>query len=742
MHIRPAYSFNVRLVSTRTRRTETGNKENLFGRYMPDGSTNIQVRGDEYYNIMPVWEWDKIPGVTAVDHPEDVIMDKAWGEPGSTNFVGGASDSLYGVSAYDMDYDGVKAKKSWFFFDRSVVCLGAGISGGNGGDVGTTVNQCWLKGSVNVGDVSGKASKIRVGYTAVLKDPSYVWHDGVGYVFPEGGSLTLSAVEQKGSWYRINNAHSKEDISGNVFKLWMDHGANPSNGKYVYAVIPGTVEEMSRESAAVRVVANSDTLQAVRHTALKMLQAVFYKPGVLVDSGIRLQADGVCILLLKIDNKGRVVLSVADPTQSEKEVSVSVRMAETGLVNQRCLLPQGVYAGSTVSYELRKSDAVTESNFSFAQKQLKTLLDSAEKKDTLFPRSTNDRGEIVATSLRDWTGGFFPGCLWYVYERTGDTVLKEAAKRWTEKLAPMQYFTGHHDLGFVLYSSFGNAYRLTGDRRYANVLVQAAKSLATRYKENVGCIKSWNSFSSWHGGAPYTYPVIIDNMMNLELLFFASKFSGDPRYREIAIRHAETTMKNQVRPDHSCYHVVCYDSGTGAVLARETAQGYSDNSAWSRGQAWGIYGFTVAYRETKDPRFLATARGMADFYLNNKRLPADKVPYWDFNVNEAGYVPGIKSGAKEGSAPMLRDVSAAAVAAAALLELAEYLGKDGSAYRRGAQEILSALGGAGYRAEPGGNGGFLLKHSVGSIPHGFEIDKPLIYADYYFLEALTRDRSE
>jgi uncharacterized protein YyaL (SSP411 family) len=197
-------------------------------------------------------------------------------------------------------------------------------------------------------------------------------------------------------------------------------------------------------------------------------------------------------------------------------------------------------------------------------------------------------------------------------------------------------------------------------------------------------------------------------------------------------------MKNQVRDDFSCYHVVCYDTASNKVVARETAQGYSDNSAWSRGQSWGIYGFTVVYRETKDPRFLQTARKMADFYLQHNNLPADKVPYWDFNVNKPGYVPGVNSMAKAGQSLELRDASAAAVTASALFELSTYLGKEGETYFKAAEAILHSLASAAYRAEPGGNGNFLLKHSVGSIPHGFELDVPLTYADYYFIEALSR----
>ena len=737
MHIRPAYSFNVRLVSARTRRTESGNKENLYGRYLADGSTNIQVKGDEYYNIMPVWEWDKLPGITAADHKEDVPMDKFWGEPGSTTFAGGVSDSLYGATVYDMNYDGVKARKSWFFFDKEIVCLGAGINSSGANTILTTLNQCWLNGPVQI-----DKTKLGAGKQAAFNNPSFVWHNEVGYYFPEGGKLTVSTEEQKGSWYKINNSHSSAEIKGNVFKLWLDNGAAPTNGKYAYVVVPGKPEEIQASKAQVRIVANTDTLQAVQHTGLQMLQIAFYKPGTLVDGGISISADQPCVVMLQHINDKSIGATIADPSQTAAIITLTVRTPVLGgPVQWNCALPQGVHAGASASFTLENASGFIADNFSFASNQLKGMLVEAGKYDTLFPRTLDANGKLVSTERRDWTGGFFPGSLWYTYEYTKDASLKEAAAFWTKKLEPLQFFTGHHDVGFLMYCSYGNAFRLTGDSSYAKVLVQTAKSLATRYDARVGCIKSWNSFQSWHGTTTYKYPVIIDNMMNLELLFFASKVTGDNRYRDIAIHHAENTLKNQVRNDYSIYHVVCYDTANGSVVAKETAQGYSDNSAWSRGQSWGIYGFTVCYRETHDAKFLAAARKMADFYLTHKRLPADKVPYWDFNVNEPGYVPGVRSKAKEGQSPEFRDASAAAVTASALLELSTYLGKDGAVYYKAAEEILHSLASAEYRSTPGGNGNFILKHSVGSIPHGFELDTPLIYADYYFIEALARYHS-
>jgi unsaturated chondroitin disaccharide hydrolase len=403
-------------------------------------------------------------------------------------------------------------------------------------------------------------------------------------------------------------------------------------------------------------------------------------------------------------------------------------------------LPTLIIAATTLCLSFmpgKKEEVFFTENFSFAKTQLNRMLAEANTQDTLFPRSIDRQGKLVLTDKYEWTSGFFPGSLWYAYEATKDEAIQQQAIQWTEKLESLQSYTQHHDLGFMMYCSYGNAYRLTGNARYKDILVHAAQSLATRFSPKTGCIKSWNAFGSWDAKSRYNFPVIIDNMMNLELLFFASKATNDPRYKQMAISHIENVMNNQVREDYSCYHVVCYDSATGKVLSRETAQGFSDNSAWARGQSWGIYGFTMAYRETGDKRFLKTARKMADFYLDNKELPQDKIPYWDFYANNPGYVPSVKSHALETPAKF-RDASAAAVTASALIELSSFLGKEGDKYKQGGVDILHALSSPVYRAKEGSNGNFILKHSVGSIPHGSEIDVPLVYADYYYLEALCR----
>jgi chondroitin AC lyase len=375
-------------------------------------------------------------------------------------------------------------------------------------------------------------------------------------------------------------------------------------------------------------------------------------------------------------------------------------------------------------------------NMQSAGNQVRLLLKDAGTGNR-FPRTINNQGKLVSTSMYDWTPGFFPGSLWYSYEYSQDPALKQAAIQWTEKLEPLRDFKDHHDLGFMMYCSYGNAYRLTGKEAYRENLIRAARSLCTRFDAVTGCIKSWNSFKSWHGDKTYNFPVIIDNMMNLELLFFATRVTGDSSFYKVAVTHANTTLKNHFRKDFSSYHVVCYDTLTGKVLAQETAQGYADNSTWSRGHAWAIYGYTMSYRETQDPKYLDAAIRLADWYLNNKNLPADKVPLWDFNVQEKGYTPGIKSNANVVNKPY-RDASAAAITCSALFELSTFAGNKNEGYRSAAISTLHSLAGSAYRADANTNGNFLLRHSVGSIPHDTEIDVPLVYADYYFLEAMLR----
>ncbi|HET8830265.1 MAG TPA: glycoside hydrolase family 88 protein [Pelobium sp.] len=383
---------------------------------------------------------------------------------------------------------------------------------------------------------------------------------------------------------------------------------------------------------------------------------------------------------------------------------------------------------------------LVKKDFDVAEKQYQMML-SQQTDLTSFPRTINKKGEVKGTDVWDWTGGFFPGGLWYIYEYTQNPEWKDAAEKWTEALEQGQFLTQHHDVGFVMYCSYGNAMRLEKDtaklNAYKKILIQSAESALTRFDPKVGLIKSWNSKMSWDGKTMWKYPVIIDNMMNLEMLCYVSKITGNPKYKNVAVSHALNTMKNHFRPDYSTYHVVDYDAETGKVLHQQTNQGYSDNSTWARGQGWAIYGFTMMYRETGDERFLNAAKKAADFYINNPNLPKDKVPYWDFNVGQAGYKPDWDyENRKLDYIP--RDASAASLVASGLLELSTFAGNKGKEYFKNAEEMLSSLSSDEYLAKPGTNAGFILKHSVGSFPHQSEIDVPLIYADYYFLEALLR----
>ncbi|RYY39350.1 MAG: glucuronyl hydrolase [Chitinophagaceae bacterium] len=337
-----------------------------------------------------------------------------------------------------------------------------------------------------------------------------------------------------------------------------------------------------------------------------------------------------------------------------------------------------------------------------------------------FPRNWDPRTAILQTSSAGWwCSGFYPGTLLQLFGSTKDSALYREAMRMLPLLAPEQYNRGTHDLGFMLYNSFGTALRFEDRPEWKALLLQGAQSLASRYNERVGAIRSWD-------GKPGEYLVIIDNMMNLELLLWASKVSGDRSLADKAIRHAETTMQHHFRSNGSSWHVLNYDTLTGNVLQKRTAQGFSDSSAWARGQAWALYGYTALYRHTRNVRYLQQARKVAWFLLNHPRMPADGIPYWDFDA------PGEN---------VLRDASAAAIIASALVEMQGYSeGAERSAYRVVARKILQRLMTPDYLASAGTNGGFLLRHSVGHLPAGSEVDVALTYADYYFVEALLRYR--
>ncbi|WP_316827016.1 glycoside hydrolase family 88 protein [Pedobacter miscanthi] len=384
-----------------------------------------------------------------------------------------------------------------------------------------------------------------------------------------------------------------------------------------------------------------------------------------------------------------------------------------------------IAAISMLSVSVVKAQQVNVAKaFASAAKQTDVLIknvDSARKvKPNLVSPRTVEHGQFKMVISKDWTSGFFPAELWYFYQYTKDKKWLELAKKYTEDIKKEQFNKGTHDLGFMIYCPFGNGYRLTNDPAYKAVIIQAAKSLSTRFNAKAGVIKSWD-----HNGDKWKYPVIIDNMMNLELLFETTKLTGDSSFYKIAVKHANTTLKNHFRPDFSSYHVIDYDTLTGNVRQKVTAQGYANESAWARGQAWALYGYTVCYRETKNKTYLTQADGVAGFILNSKITPADGIPYWDYNDPK---IPDVS-----------RDASAASITASALYELAKYSPAHSKKYKAAADKILYSLS-TKYTSKPGANYGFILEHSTGHRPAKSEIDVPINYADYYYLEALLRSK--
>ena len=375
---------------------------------------------------------------------------------------------------------------------------------------------------------------------------------------------------------------------------------------------------------------------------------------------------------------------------------------------------------------------IVEDNMEFAQQQLRFAFDeidyaivneSPESRakrekngwgELTNPRNSEPDGTLNLVPSKDWTSGFFPGNLWLIYQITGKENLKDAAIHFTNFLYPVRKYKGTHDIGFMMNCSYGNALRLAPNDTIKAVLIETADNLCSRFNPEIGCIRSWD-FGEWN------FPVIIDNMMNLDLLFNVSKLTGDNKYKDIAVKHAQTTMKNHFRPDYTSYHVVSYNND-GSVEVKQTHQGKNAESAWSRGQAWGVYGYTSCYRETQDVAFLQEAVHIADMIMERVKTD-DLIPYWDYDAPAGEKTP--------------RDASAAAITASAFLELSTFV-PDGKKYADYAETILKSLSGPGYLSAKGSNQGYVLMHSTGSLPHGSEIDVPLNYADYYYLEAMKR----
>ncbi len=388
------------------------------------------------------------------------------------------------------------------------------------------------------------------------------------------------------------------------------------------------------------------------------------------------------------------------------------------LMKTSALLLCSVLAAAAPARAAEPMADVIRKDFAVAASQYSLLLDKVKDKPG-FPRTVVN-GEVKMVGVRDWTIGFFPGSLWLLSEATGDAKWRSAAAQYTAASAPAKFDKTNHDVGFML-SGFSQGLRLGADPAYRDALLAGATTLVTRFNPKVGSIQSWSTRAE----KDWTFPVIVDNMMNLELLMWAARTANEPHYRNLAITHADTTLKHHFRPDGSSYHLVDYDTTTGQVRSRVTVQGHADASAWARGQAWGLYGYTMMYRETRKPEYLEQARVIAAFMMNHPRLPADKVPYWDFDD------PAIPN------AP--RDSSAAAITASALLELSGFVEPVlARRYTAFAEQQLRSLSSPAYLAKPGENGGFLLMHATGHKPANSEIDVPINYGDYYFLEALLR----
>ena len=362
---------------------------------------------------------------------------------------------------------------------------------------------------------------------------------------------------------------------------------------------------------------------------------------------------------------------------------------------------------------------VIERGLTRSMEQALLMAKDLEGKDGRIPKTI--KGDVLETSdYAWWCSGFYPGELWYLYEYKPSEELKKYAELFTKRVEPAKNMTNTHDLGFMLYCSFGNGYRITGNPEYKDIMITGANSLATRFNPRIGLIRSWDfNRDVWQ------FPVIIDNMMNLEFFMWAARITGDDKFKEMSLSHSDKTIEHHFRPDFSTYHVVSYDTITGQPHKKQTNQGFSDSSAWARGQTWALYGYTVMYRETANPVYLEQAKGVAKFLMNHPNMPEDKVPYWDFDAEGIPNVP--------------RDASSAAIMASALIELSQIdggqFGKDCLAL---AEQQIRSLSSPEYLAEKGTNCNFVLKHSTGSFPANSEVDVPLSYADYYYVEALLR----
>ncbi|TBN03670.1 glucuronyl hydrolase [Hyunsoonleella flava] len=368
--------------------------------------------------------------------------------------------------------------------------------------------------------------------------------------------------------------------------------------------------------------------------------------------------------------------------------------------------------------EDKNNVGTTEENIDALLQARYTKLLNYDVDSTAFPRSYSpEKKQIKQVPSKDWTSGFFAGNLWQIYKLTGDSRFKQRAKQWTAFLEKEKFNGRTHDMGFKVFCSFGNGLSVEDNQNFKDVIVKSAKTLSTRFNENIGSIRSWD-----FGKDRWQFPVIIDNMMNLELLFEATKISGDSSFHKIAVKHANTTLKNHFRPDGSTWHVLDYDTISGQVRGRVTHQGINDDSSWARGQGWAINGYTMAYRYTKDKKYLDRATATADYFIHHKNLPEDGIPYWDFSHPD---IPNVS-----------RDVSAGAIVASGLVELYKYTKND--TYLNYSKKVVNSLKTEHYILPKDLEVPFILDHSFGDWSKRHEMDEPIVYGDYYFLQTLLR----
>lgn len=373
----------------------------------------------------------------------------------------------------------------------------------------------------------------------------------------------------------------------------------------------------------------------------------------------------------------------------------------------------------------KKDDSLTikeivDKGLQQSENQYKGMILNLQNYPNRFPNSIDYKNELTTKDASDWTSGFFAGSLWLLYENSADSFFLKEAQKYTLLTEHLQYKTNSHDIGFIIYSAYGNGYRLTHNNEYKNVIISASKTMIKPFNPRVGGIRC-SDFNHERSQCP----ILIDNIVTLEMLLFSAENTNDTTFLPIAISQTDLTTKWLVRSNRSCYNVVSFDSITGVPHAWQAQQGYSPESVWARGQSWALYGYTMMYRLTKKPRYLKIAQEIANYLISQPNMPKDCIPYWDF---ESPNIPNE-----------MRDASSAAIMASALIELSTFVSLPiQKKYLDTAEKQIRTLTSDKYLSKVDTNGNFILKHSVGNYPNNNQIDVPLLFADYYYIEALIR----